>query len=305
MRDINAKIKTLRMATARATLRVRPETLAAIRERRVPKGDPLEISKAAAIMAAKNTSQILPYCHPVLVEHVDVQYELGADRIDVEVSVKVIHKTGVEMEALTAAAAAALNLYDMLKMLDDEMEIVGVRLVSKKGGKTDFRNVYARALRAGVLVMSDTVAAGKKEDKSGRLIAERLGELGLEVARYEIVPDDAETIVARLLAWSDEEQLDLVLTTGGTGLSPRDVTPEAMGRVIGREAPGIAEAARAFGQERTPYAMLSRGRAGLRGGTLIVNLPGSSGGVRESLDALFPYLLHAFKIMRGGGHETK
>jgi cyclic pyranopterin monophosphate synthase len=100
-------------------------------------------------------------------------------------------------------------------------------------------------------------------------------------------------------------QLDLVVTTGGTGMSPRDNTPEAMQRVIGREIPGIAEAMRSYGQERTPYAMLSRGMAGVRGKTLIVNLPGSRNGVRESLDALFPALIHAFKMIRGGGHPAQ
>ncbi len=302
MRDISPKIKTLRVATARATLKVSPATIRLIRERRVPKGDPLEVSKAAAVMAAKNTSQILPYCHTLLIDHVGVEFTLGEDQIDVETSVKVIHKTGVEMEALTAASVAALNLYDMLKMVDKTMEITSVRLISKKGGKTDFRRPSDLGLRAGVLVMSDTVAAGEKDDRSGRLIFERLQKEGLEVASYNVIPDQPDTILETLTMFADELKLDLVVTTGGTGLGPRDNTPEVMEKIIEREVPGLAEAARAHGQERTPYSMLSRGRAGMRGQTLIINLPGSTGGVNDSLNALLPYLLHAFSIIRGGGH---
>ena len=303
MRDINPKIKTLRVATARATIRVSPQTLVVIRERRVPKGDPLEVSRVAAIMAAKNTTQILPFCHPLLIEWVGVDFTLGTDRIDVDVTVKVIHKTGVEMEALTAAAAAALNLYDMLKPLDDDMEIVSVKLSSKTGGKTDYRPPSTGAApRAAVVTMSDRVSAGEAEDKSGPLIAERLEREGVAVAAQIVIPDDLEMIVEALTAFSDRDGLDLVVTTGGTGLGPRDVTPEAMLRVIEREAPGIAEVCRAYGQERTPYAMLGRGRAGLRGVTLYVNLPGSPAAVAESLDALFPYALHALKMIGGGGH---
>ena len=158
-------------------------------------------------------------------------------------------------------------------------------------------------LRAAVLVMSDSVAAGKATDSSGLLIVETLKQQGIEVADYRIVPDDLETIVATITDYADHRALDLVLTTGGTGLSPRDCTPEAMARIIEREAPGIVEAVRAYGQERTPYSMLSRGRAGTRGRTLIVNLPGSKRGVAESLKALFPGLLHAFKMIRASRHD--
>lgn len=302
MRDISSKTNTLRTAVAKAILKVHPKTIKLIRDGKIPKGDPLTVAKVAAVQAAKNTSQIIPYCHPLPLDFVDCRFELGTDTIEITTEVKAIYKTGVEMEALTAASVAALTIYDMAKQVDEEMEIVGVTLVKKKGGKSDFKAKLDHPLKAAVLVLSDSVSSGAKEDASGKLIVERLKAKGVEVAEYKILPDDVETIQKTLIRYADELKLDLVLTTGGTGLGPRDTTPEAMAGVIEREIPGIVEASRVHGQERLPMAMLSRGRAGLRGRTIIVNLPGSKRGVEESLDAIFPGLFHAFFMVWGGGH---
>jgi cyclic pyranopterin phosphate synthase len=302
MRDISQKITTLRTAVAKATLRVSPTTITLIRENKVPKGNPLEVAKVAAIQAAKNTSQIIPYCHPLPIDFVGVDFEIGATEITATVQVKAIYKTGVEMEALTGASVAVLTLYDMMKMLDDEMDILGVKLVSKKGGKSDFVKVAGAGFRAAVLVMSDSVASGTKEDTSGKVIVERLKALNVAVAEYAVVPDDAKKIEEKLLLYTDTMKLDAVFTTGGTGLGPRDTTPEVIKKIIEREIPGISETARAFGQARTPLAMLSRSIAGVRGKTIIVSFPGSKGGVIDGLDALLPTLLHIASIVRGGGH---
>lgn len=303
MLDISSKIKTMRTATAMGILKLKPETIQLIRQNKIPKGDPLTVAKVAAIQGAKNTSQIIPYCHPLLVDFVGVEIELGESRIDVTTTVKTIYKTGVEMEALVATSVAVLTIYDMLKMLDETMEIIGVRLIAKKGGKSDFKESFETPIRAAVLVMSDSIAAGKKDDLSGRLIVERLQKEGVEVVEYKIIPDDTQQIQRLLIQYADEMNIDLIITTGGTGFSPRDFSPEATLKVIEREIPGIPEALRAYGQERTPYSMLSRGVAGIRDKTIIVNLPGSKKGVGDSLDALFPALLHSFKILQGGGHR--
>lgn len=304
MRDISRKATTLRTAAARATLRVAPATIDALRAGALPKGDPLPVARVAAVQAAKQTSALIPYCHPIAIDHVEVDFEIGAAEIAATASVTAIDRTGVEMEALLAASIAALTLYDMLKPIDPGMEIAGITLCEKRGGKSSFAGAQGPSRRAAVLVVSDSVAGGVREDRSGGAIAERLAREGIELVESATVPDDAGAIAAALERLADGSALDLVITTGGTGVGPRDVTAEATARVIEREVPGIAEALRAFGQSRTPFAMLSRGKAGLRGKTLIVNLPGSPKGVAESLDALFPGVLHAFAMIAGGGHDA-
>ncbi len=302
MRDVSRKTKTLRTATALAVLRLGEEGRKALSSGTAPKGDPFPVARVAGIQAAKNTARLIPYCHPVPLDHVRLDFALEGQRVEIIAAVKAIWRTGVEMEALTAASIAALTVYDMLKAVDPELFIESVRLVEKKGGASDFTEKYQKQRRAAVVVCSDSISAGKKSDRSGRMIVERLEGLGVEVSDYKIIPDDSVLLAELLERYAQEEKLDLVVTTGGTGLGPRDVTPAAMKNVVDREAPGIAEAVRAYGLERTPYAMLSQGRAGVKGRTLIVNLPGSSRGVEESLDALFPWIFHAFGMIEGKGH---
>jgi len=155
-----------------------------------------------------------------------------------------------------------------------------------------------------VLTISTTGAEGTRQDASGPLAQEMAREAGFIIVQTAIVPDDAEAIVERLTLWCDRERIDLILTSGGTGPAPTDVTPEATLRVIEREVPGIAEAMRAGTMSKTPLAMLSRGVAGTRGSSLIVNLPGSPKAVRECLEIVLPTMHHAVALLRGGpaGH---
>jgi len=300
MKSITHKINTLRKAVAISTLVAKPETIQRLKNNDLPKKDALVVARVAAVSAAKKTHELIPYCHPIPIDSVEIEFEVLGDRVNITASVEALWKTGVEMEALTAASVAVLTLYDMLKPVDKEMEIVSTKLVSKEGGKSDFVEKIPKGFQAAVIVTSDGTFKGTREDKSGKIIQQRLESYGIRPS-YCVLPDEQRQIT-ELLGKLCDDGIHLILTTGGTGLGPRDVTVEATRQVIEREIPGILEAGRAFGQQRTPYAMLSRGIAGQKGKTLIVNLPGSSKGVEETLDAIFPAILHSYKMMGGGGH---
>ncbi len=305
MRDISRKVVTFRTAVARATLKVSPDTIVRIRNNEVPKGDPLTVAKVAAIQAAKNTSQIIPYCHQIALEFVGVEYELERDTILIETTVKATERTGVEMEALTAASVAALTIYDMVKMFDESAEIEKVFLFKKTGGKSDFKSKVDRKVKAAVFVMSDRISAGTAKDQSGQIIVDRLASHDIEVVEFRTIPDEEAEIVESVRRCTDELQVDLVITTGGTGLGPRDSTPESLARLIEKPLPGVSEAVRAYGQDRNPYAMLSRSNAGLRKQSVIVSLPGSKGGVEDGLDVLLPSIFHAIPMIAGKCHDKQ
>jgi molybdenum cofactor biosynthesis protein MoaC len=301
MRDVSSKSSTLRTAKASAVLNVEKSTISAIRSGNVPKADPLGVARVAGIQAAKNTSQVIPYCHQVPLDHVDVAILLEGTRIIVNTEVKAIWKTGVEMEALVAASVTALTLYDMLKAIDEGMEIQSVRLLEKKGGKSA-HNITGKGLTAAVLVMSDSVSRGEKEDLSGKLLAGKLRGFKFKVPVFKILPDDRTGIEKELIELADRKHIDLVVTTGGTGAGPRDVTPEATLAVIERRLDGVEESLRSYGSDRLATAMLTRGVVGIRGKTLMINLPGSRGGAEDGINALFPGILHTFRMMKGEGH---
>lgn len=157
--------------------------------------------------------------------------------------------------------------------------------------------------RAGILTVSDRGARGEREDLSGKVIAEMLAGVSIEVAAYDIIPDEEDRIAAKILEFVDTRNLDLVITTGGTGVSPRDVTPDATRRVMDREIPGMAEAMRQESARKTPHAMLSRAVVAIRKQSLIINLPGSPKGARENLQAILPALEHALEKIKGSERE--
>lgn len=303
MVDITSKSNSLRKAIATATVSVsKQETIDAVKNRAVPKGDVFEFSRAAGLLAIKKTSDVIPDCHPLPVEYASINHELDGLQITITVEVHTVYKTGVEVEAMHGAAITALTIYDMLKPIDKAVEIGNIKLAKKEGGKSDAMKNIEGAISCAVIVCSDSVSQGNAKDTAGITLVERLKQFGINTVAYEIIPDEKDIISAKAEFFVNEKT-DLILFTGGTGLSPKDVTPEAISPLIETPVPGIMEAFRQYGQERMPYAMFSRGVAGFIKDSLIITLPGSVNSVKEAIDALFPHLLHVFKVREGFRHS--
>lgn len=304
MNNITNKAASLRKAIATAVVKTsKQETIDAAINKQVPKGDVFEFSRAAGLLAIKKTSDVIPDCHPLPIEYAAIKHRIEDLNIIIEVEVHTIYRTGVEVEAMHGASVTALTIYDMLKPIDKEVEISTIKLLQKKGGRSDFNDKLSFNLKCAVVVCSDSVAAGTKQDFAGQAVVQKLQHHGLNATTYDIIPDELETIQSKAKQLS-EENYNLVLFTGGTGLYRRDVTPEAIEPLFTRNIPGIMEAARSYGQERMPYAMLSRGVSGFINDTLVLTLPGSTRGAEETMDALFPYIIHIFRVAEGLRHSA-
>lgn len=320
MADIRGKRPTRRRAVAVGELHAGPEAFAAIVERRLPKGDAMVMAEIAGLQGAKQASNLMPLCHPLLLELVRVRClpiaERHAIRVYCEVATEA--RTGVEMEALAGASAALLTLYDLTKPVEPALSIEAVRLLFKEGGKKglwrhprgmsdeEVGHYRPRAIArldgvaCAVITLSDRVSSGAAEDGSGPVLLDGLASLGADV-RAEVLPDGIEPLRTRLLAL-EADGVRLCLCTGGTGLGPRDRTPEALIQAGGVEVEGLAEMFRSESRHYTPLAWLSRARAILVGRMLVVAFPGSPRAARQGFEILAPILAHALAMVDGAGH---
>ncbi|PRY52805.1 cyclic pyranopterin monophosphate synthase subunit MoaC [Arcticibacter pallidicorallinus] len=316
MRDITSKQITLRSARAISVIFCSADTISLIKNEQLPKGNLFDVARAAGFIGAKLTPQLLPHCHPVGIDGMDIQFSFLSEETHAEFfeksafekngivilgEAKSIGRTGIEMEMLTAVSVAALEIYDMLKPVDTMLEIGHIKLLKKTGGKSDRKKYFSSSPTCAILVCSDSTAEGKREDKSGKLIRQMLEDISASVVDYKIVADQKDQIQEQIKKWVADD-VHFVFTTGGTGLGPRDNTVEAVSEMLERDADGITEAIRNYGQMRTPLAMMSRAVAGSIAQTLVVTLPGSSAGAKESMEAILPAIFHARKMMKGGGH---
>ncbi|MBX3193901.1 MAG: bifunctional molybdenum cofactor biosynthesis protein MoaC/MoaB [Microbacteriaceae bacterium] len=316
MVDVGGKVVTRRVAVAAGRLDTTAEVVAAVlRDERghantLPKADVLATARIAGIQAAKRTSELIPLAHPLPLDKVTIEFEAGEVSIAITATAAVTAKTGVEMEALTAVAVAGLTLHDMVKALDPAAVLGEIRLIEKTGGKhgrwtraatepADAPTPPSTPGRAVAIVSSTRSAAGEAQDSTGPALVEWLRAQGYQIDAPVVVADAA---IGEAIRDAVAGSPGIVLTTGGTGVSPTDRTPEATAAVLDRELPGIAEAIRAAGREAVPTAALSRALAGLAGDTIVVNLPGSSGGVRDGLAVLEDLLPHLREQLAGGDH---
>lgn len=302
MKDIGMKPESYRTAIATGILHVPPHCIELLRNGNTDKGDALKTARIAGILGAKRTDELIPLCHPLPIYRADVEYELEEAHVVITAVVETIGPTGVEMEALTAVSLTGLTLYDMLKphCEPEELCLDQVKLGQKKGGKSHFTRVLKEPLAASVIVLSDTVASGKKADTAGQNVMEILEEANFGYIQYQVISDSPEQLKA--LIQQQKNDYSLILTVGGTGLGPKDLTVETIQPLLTREIPGLMEAARSFGQRRTPYAALSRGVAGYIENSLILTLPGSRQGAKESLVAILPALVHLFDVQKNIPH---
>lgn len=302
MVDITHKHSTLRTAEVEAVVKVSlPATIEAIQSDTVPKGNVFAMSKAAGLLAVKKTPELLPDCHPLPIEYAGIAYDIQDLQIFIRMTVKTVYKTGVEVEAMHGASVVALNIYDMLKPIDPGVEIGHIKLLRKRGGKSQYRFATPESLATAIIVCSDRVSAGKAKDRSGAAIKEKLATLGIQNPTLTFVPDTVEIIQSHAKALAAQHAF--LIFTGGTGLGPRDVTNEALTPLLSREIPGVAEHMRRYGQDRIPFAMLSRSVAGCIGDTVVLAVPGSPTGAIECLDAVLPALFHLFPMIAGDNHE--
>jgi len=320
MIDVGAKNETRRRAVAQGRIRMAPATLERVRNGSVPKGDVLALAEVAGIMAAKRTAEILPLCHPLGLDSVRVKCSIDETENAVLVlcEASTTAKTGVEMEALIGANAALLSIYDLVKGIDPVLTILDVLLRTKEGGKSGNwvnpmiagekpaapirEERVLEGIRAAIITVSDRCSRQEAEDRSGPRIEEILSSRGAQKVRRELLADDRERIAEKIRFLAYEERFDLIVLTGGTGLAPRDVTPEALEGLWTKRIPGVGELLRSSGARQTPMSWLSRSEGGLVGNSLVILLPGSAKAVAEGMEALKELIPHAIHIARGGAH---
>ncbi len=299
MVDVTDKVSTVRMAKAEGKISMLPGTIMAIQDDALPKGNVLTTAKIAGVQAAKKTAELIPMCHQLNLSFVDIEFVVMADFIQIKSTVKTKEATGIEMEALAAVSVTALTIYDMCKAVDKTMFIGEINLVEKVGGKSDHATEYRP--QVGVITISDSVASGKSEDKSGPLLITGFSDSGCSVENKKVLPDGSDELTPTIQNWI-KAGVELIITTGGTGLGPRDLTIKTLEDIFDSKLPGVEQALHAYGRGKVKTAMLSRLTAGVVDGTIVICLPGSTGAVKDALNVLIPTIFHSFHMMKGEKH---
>ena len=323
MIDVSDKLSSKRIAIAAGKIYVGEQVFNLIRNNQMIKGDPLRLAEIAAIMGAKQTSNLIPLCHPLGLDKVEFISELVESDFSIQVYCIAITsaKTGVEMEALAGVTTGLLTIYDLSKISEPSLTISDIRLLVKIGGKSgiwfnpvlsDFPEWIDKylptptdlsAINFATITLSDRAAAGIYPDKSGKMLQQLLSESGANSLGYYLLSDDAQSLKNTIDEFLANPNLNLILTTGGTGISERDIVPETIYALGGREIPGIGELLRIYGSKFTAFSWGSRSLGYVINNKLIIALPGSSNGIREGIECLSLILPHLVKMAQGGNHD--
>jgi cyclic pyranopterin phosphate synthase len=317
MIDVGAKVATQRRAIAQGSIELAENAFVAIKNKTNPKGDVLALAEVAGIMAAKKTADYIPLCHPLPLDYVRLSFELNATNKSVLVFCEAgtTAKTGVEMEALAGVNGALLTIYDLSKAVNPQITISNIHLVLKEGGKSGswtpekeiLKNLKPfgplENVKCAVLTVSDRISSGVSKDFSGPLLLEKLKLCGATLLSHKTVSDDQKNIQEAVINAIQKEGAEIVFTTGGTGLSPRDVTPDALEEICDRKINGIGELLRSSGSKRIQTAWLSRSTAFIVDQSIVLTLPGSPNAVSEGLEVVLPIISHAIHTLRGGNHD--
>jgi len=310
MNDITHKISTLRSATAIGMVKCTEEAIQLAKTNQLPKGDLLNVAKAAGFMGAKKTHDLLPHCHPVGIDSYKLEFFYSddeglldyVDKNEIECGIyivsiaKYVGRTGIEMEALTGVSVAALTIYDLLKPLGQKgIEITGVRLLEKKGGKSDKPKFSKHINRANILICSDAIANAKKEDTVGAEVKSFLEDQQTSIEKYKLVSSDSLQILEAIEEWVADD-IPIIFTVGSTGLGSPLI--KLLQEQLDYEAKGIVQAMYQHGLDRSPLAMHSQLIAGYINQTLIVTLPGSRNGALECVQAIIKGVFHARVVLK-------
>lgn len=317
MIDVGNKEITRRKAVARGTIRLSPTTMQMIFKGDSPKGNILSIAEVAGIMAAKNTSSLLPLCHPLILDSVRIWFDLGSEQVHANCEVVCHAKTGVEMEALVGLNTCLLTIYDLAKAVDPVIEISDIYLQTKEGGKSGvwshpkakqipsaFVDVSFHKIKFAVGTLSDRASQGVYQDKSGTLLRNFCNDRSGIEEFCKVIPDEKEAL-QKLVYEAVEHKVDVLLLTGGTGISKRDITPDIVKELSSKELIGFGELQRQFGSQYTKASWLSRSSAYVVKETLVVLFPGSPKAVLQGLECVGSLIPHAVRMMRGEPHHEE
>ncbi len=313
MVDVGNKPETRRRACAQGTITMGKEAYKRLIEKTLPKGDALALSEIAGVTAAKKTAEIIPLCHPLPLDKVAVSLDLNDDNYSVTAhcAVSAFARTGVEMEALAGVNGALLGLYDLIKGVDAALTISGIQLNVKEGGKKGYwvhpkadkcwqnkQELPLQGIKTAMITLSDRASSGEYADISGGVGVDNLTALGAEMVETIIMPDEKEQLAKKIKQLATLSNIDLIVTTGGTGIAERDTTPEALQMVCDKLIPGFGELLRRDGAQFTKFSWISRSIAGTLGSTLVIALPGTPKAVKEGLTALSEILPHTIKTLK-------